>query len=141
MAEGLLKKMISGKAGQGIKITSAGIAAIDGFGPTDNAVKVMKKESVDITGHKTRKLSAHMLKDADLILVMEEIHRLEAIRLGGGTAMPEVQDKIYLLREYTNKKDGLLGFSVPDPIGRPLEVYEKVSYMIKGSLEELVRKI
>lgn len=136
MAEGLLKKMLEDRGRSDILVYSAGISAIGGFSPTDNTIKVMEKEGIDVSGHKTAKLTQQMIKDADLILGMENIHRDEVINLD-----PSAKEKTYILREYINKKEGSSGFGIPDPIGRPMEVYERVLGMIKESIEELMKRL
>ncbi|MDB4349403.1 low molecular weight protein arginine phosphatase [Omnitrophica bacterium] len=136
MAEGLLKKLLSEKRREDIQIFSAGISTIEGFPPTDKTIIVMKKEDVDVSSHKTSKLTPDVIRRADLILVMESIHKDEVLNLA-----PDAEDRTYLLREYTKIKDDPRSLAVPDPIGRPLEVYERILAIIKKSIEELVKKI
>lgn len=136
MAEGLLKKMLKGKGIEDIKVSSAGISAISGFTPTDKAISVMKKGGVDISGYRSTKLAVDLIDEADLILVMENMHKFEIERLA-----PKAKEKTYLLREYVNKKEPPYGSIVPDPIGQPLEIYERVFTILKESIEELIEKL
>lgn len=136
MAEGLLKKMLADKERQDISVYSTGVSTIDGFAPTDNTVKVMKEEGIDVSNYKTAKLTKDRIENADLILAMEKIHKEKVVEL-----VPEAKKKTYLLKEYVHKKDKISGISVPDPIGKPLEVYETSLKMIKESLEEVVKRL
>ncbi|NQT05927.1 MAG: low molecular weight protein arginine phosphatase [Candidatus Omnitrophica bacterium] len=136
MAEGLLRKLLKDKGIEGITVSSAGISAISGFVPMDKTVKAMKKESIDVSGYKTKRLTADLVNAADLILTMETMHKDAVVNI-----IPDAKEKTYLLREYINKEDGLPGFAVPDPIGKPFEIYERVLDMINVSLKELVKKI
>lgn len=136
MAEGLLRKMFLDKKIEGIEIHSAGISAIEGLPPTDNTIKVMNNEGIDVSGYKTRKLTAQMINNADIVLVMEGMHKDTVLEL-----VPESRDKIFFLREYADNKDEPLGFSVPDPIGRPLEIYERTLAMIKDAVKKIAEKL
>ena len=136
MAEGLLKKMLKEQERHDITISSAGTAAIDGFNPADNAIAVMKKEGVDVSDYKTSLLDSNTIKKADLILVMQRIHKDMVLNL-----VPEAKEKTHLLKEYVKLKGDSRDTSVPDPIGRPLEVYERVLDMLKIHIEELVKML
>lgn len=136
MAEGFLKKMLEDNGGYEIK--SAGIAAMWGMGPTSEAVQVMSSEGIDISAHKTTPISVEMIQSADLILVMENIHKQSILRYS-----PEVKDKVYLLSEFGRMEgeDKLVDPNIPDPIGRPLDFYHKVFGIIKESLSRVVKQI
>lgn len=136
MAEGLLKKMLADKGKNDIQVSSAGMLAIGGFTPTENTIKVMKKEGIDVSGYKAAKLTLETIKEADIILAMEKIHKDKVINF-----VPEAKEKTYLLREYIGKNTPHSNSGIPDPIGKPLEVYERVLDMIKESIKELVKKL
>jgi protein-tyrosine-phosphatase len=136
MAEGLLKKMLAEKGRDDINIFSAGVSAIGGFTPTDKTVEVMKKEGVDVSSYKTSKLTPEMVNNADIILTMDKIHKGRIVDL-----VPEARSKTHLLNEYANKKGSNLDPSILDPIGKPLEVYERVLQEIKVAIEELVKRL
>lgn len=134
MAEGLLKNKLSCKNIQDVSVFSAGISTIGGFTPTENTLKVMKEKNIDVSGYKSDSLTHEMILKADLVFAMETVHKDRIINLA-----PEAAGKTHLLKEYTNTKDKITGYSVPDPIGRPLEVYERVRNAIEKSIEELMK--
>lgn len=136
MAEALLRKMLRDKGRYDIQVSSAGTSATNGIPPTDKTIEVMKKEEVDVSGYRTFRLNEETIEKADLILTMQGLHTDVVADL-----VPAAKDKTFLLKEYTNKKGDPQDFSIPDPIGRPLEIYERVFYMVKESIEELVKKI
>ena len=136
MAEGLLKKYLKELGKNDIMVRSAGTRAASGMGATDETVEVMKAEGVDVSGFKSARLTDHMIKDSDLILVMEPLHALEVIRKA-----PEASGKVFLLKEYA-KADGAghpHGMDVPDPIGRPLKDYKTCLAIIKKEIERIAR--
>jgi len=136
MAEGLLRKKLEEMGRKDIEVFSAGTCAVGGFVPTDNTIFVMKEEGVDVSGYKTSRLTPDKIQKADLILAMELIHLEEILNMA-----PDVAVKTHLLRKYARVKNEPGGVEVMDPIGRPLEIYERVSTMIKRSIEELAKAL
>lgn len=133
MAAGLLRKMVKEKGKEGLfQISSAGIAGLPGTGATKEAVEVMAEIEVDISRHRSSRLTDEMLKKADLILIMEEAHR-DVILL----RMPEAAKKVFLLDGYDNPKPGR---EIPDPIGKRGTEYRYVRKLISESVERVMRK-
>lgn len=136
MAEALLKKylLMSGKGS--IKVSSAGSRAINGMSPTEETIEVLDREGIKLSDPKSMALSEPMIKESDLILVMEDIHKSEVLKMVPGAA-----NKTYLLKEY--KRQTLMnpeeGLGVPDPIGRPIEFYKYVLNTIKKETERIAK--
>lgn len=136
MAEGLMKKYLKELGKDDIKVSSAGVSSPGGFPPTDETVKVMADEGIDVTGYRSKKLDEGMVKDADLILVMEDLHR-EFI----DSNYPEGSFKTYLLKEY--KIDGRPNYpearGIPDPIAKPIEFYKLSLQVIKDQVMRIAK--
>ena len=116
-----------------VKVSSAGIAALPSFAIYGVLEKVLKEEDIEISNHKPTRVTPQIVKDADLILVMEKRHK-EAI-LG---MAPEVKNRVFLLKEFAGEKKNL---DIPDPIGQPEEAYRSRLQEIKGYLLEILKKI
>ena len=136
MAEGLLKKMAKEMKKNNVRVNSAGVATMNGIPPTENTITVMKKEGVDVSNYRSPKLTKEMITRSDLIIAMHKFHRDRIIELA-----PPAEPKTHLLKDFTRLDDGTREPNVADPIGCPLEVYERVLEVIKKHLEELVKKI
>jgi protein-tyrosine-phosphatase len=138
MAEGLMRKHLDELGKRDIDVSSAGIAAIDGFPPTPETVKVMQEEGVDVTDYRSTRLNENIVKEADLVLVMEEMHR-EFI----DTTYPEGSFKTYLLKEYGINDE--LNFpqskGISDPIGRPIEFYRLSMEIIKDQVGRIAKLV
>jgi protein-tyrosine-phosphatase len=136
MAEGLLKKALKSLGKPDIEIASAGVGAVNGLEPTKETIDVMKKEGIDVSNYKSKKLTEDMIKNADLILVMEIAHKDEIIK-----KIPEVGPKTYLLKEFGLDEDAFRpeGFSIPDPIRRPMKDYEYCFGMIKEEIGRIAK--
>jgi protein-tyrosine phosphatase len=89
------------------QVNSAGTWTSPGHRAPHTAVELARLFGVDIDEHVTRMLDAKMLKDADLVFVMEEGHK-EAIQ----AEFPFAKKKLHLLSEVV---DGL-AYDIPDPI-------------------------
>ena len=58
--------------GAPFQVASAGIGALIGFPPPDEAIELMSERGIDISGHRARQITEPMARQYDLILVMEE---------------------------------------------------------------------
>jgi len=136
MAEALLKKYLRDLGKDDIKVTSAGVAAMPGMPPTKETLDVLIKEGVETPGLGSRPINAAMIRDADLILVMEDIHKERVLDL-----VPEAAGKTYLLKEFKNPgtSHDEEGEGIPDPIGRPMEFYRYVLKLIKKEIERIAK--
>jgi len=138
MAEGLLCRYLKDNNCKETKVISAGISTLSGMMASSSAIEVMRKEGIDISGHRAQPVTRSMINESDLILGMEPVH-IETI-LG---IVPEAKDKTHLLLEYVYGKeaDTRMNFWVVDPIGKPKEVYESVLMTLKDAIERLGKKI
>lgn len=123
MAETLLREQIRQKLGSEdtVRVLSAGVAAGSGSGASPQAVEVMGGRGLDLTGHSSRPLDDAVMNVADLILTMTRGHR-DAIL----AAWPTMADRVHTLR-----RDG---GDITDPVGMPVEVYQKCSDQIDQEL-------
>jgi len=82
MAEGLLKHHTALERLDHIQITSAGTAAITGLTATNNAIRASAEHGIDISSHRSKPLTAGLVREADLILTMERQQAAFARELG-----------------------------------------------------------
>ena len=134
MAEALLRKMLKDKGiGEDkVLVKSAGVSAPEGASPTKETIEVMWNLGIDVAEHRARRLSDDEIREADLILVMDKLHKKEVIK-----RVPASRDKVLLLKEYNNPK-GDKDLDIQDPIGRPIDVYQDVLIDIQGALANVV---
>lgn len=133
MAEGLMKKHAKDH-GIDLEVSSAGLSAVDGIPPTYETVFVMGDRGVNVSEHRTRLLTDDMVRDAGLILTMEQLQRDEIIR-----RVPEAASKTYLLKKFgiDEKATTFQDWDVPDPIGRPIKDYEFCRETIMRQIERI----
>lgn len=132
MAEYLLQNMLGKR--KGVEVISAGTSVFIRCGASAETVAVLKKEGIDARQHLSQALNSIMLKKADLILVMTRMHRMHVLE-----RVPEVEKRVYLLREFANIPKGFEGdLDIPDPIGKPAEAYEECIITIKEAVKKIV---
>jgi len=129
MAAGLLRQMLEAE-GARIVVESAGTAAWEDQPATAPAIQVAGKSGVDLSGHRSRRLTPAMVRAADLVLVMERGH-LVAVRALGADA-----DHSHVLSEWP--APGEPGLEISDPFGASSEAYEECWRRIQHHLERVV---
>jgi len=135
MAEGLARYLLEKAGRSDVRVMSAGTAAAVGLPPTGETIEVMKAVGIDVSKHRGKQVDTTLIEHADAVFCMEAGHR-EMILL----AVPEAESKVHLLRTYG--KSGSNGSpDVPDPIGRPKEVYEACLLMIRDGVERIVQQV
>jgi protein-tyrosine phosphatase len=102
---------------------SAGFNAAAGTPPPIAAVEAAHRVGISLRDHRSTPLSASLVSDADLILVMEAWH-LTLLR----SAYPEDRHKIHLLAFYDPARDIVSAydrFNIDDPYGKSPEVFDE----------------
>ncbi|MBA7506835.1 Low molecular weight protein-tyrosine-phosphatase Wzb [subsurface metagenome] len=125
--------MLREKGIENVKVSSAGIAALPSFAIYSVLEKVLKEEDIEISNHKPTRVTPQIVKDADLILVMERRHKEAILEMA-----PEVKKRVFLLKKFAGEKKNL---DIPDPIGQPEEAYRSRLQEIKGYLLKILEKI
>src|SRR3989338_1871516 len=120
MAEGVMRRTLE-RAGMGtVSVESAGVFAMEGMPPTRETLRVLQTIGVDGSTHRARTLTLSMVESADLIFAMEQFQAEEILRRA-----PSAADKVHLLKSHGLPRPDAEGNpNIPDPIGKPLEVYE-----------------
>ncbi len=136
MAEGILKGILSPRALSKTVITSAGVAAIAGIPASEHAITVCAENGYDISEHRSRPLTQFLVEECNLILAMEEHHRVAAVRLA-----PTYARRVHLLSRYAAGDSHAPPLGVPDPIGGDFEEYQSVFSRIEGYVTQALPRI
>ena len=132
MAEALLNETASAHQSD-IAAESAGLHASNGVSATDSACAEMRKLGLDISSHRSRRLTQDLIDRADLILAMSAVQRR---RVAG--SFPDARGKLVVLGDYA----GIKG-DVDDPFGGTPEAYsrcaEQLSQLIAALHARLIR--
>jgi glycine hydroxymethyltransferase len=113
-------------------VLSAGLGALDGQPPTPHSVRAMRELGIDISGQRSRMLTADLVRQADYIFGMTHSH-VETIAL----MYPQMAEKAFLVREFDEtlepyEKD------ISDPIGGSYQVYLNTRDQIEQGIASLL---
>lgn len=111
-----------------VLIDSAGVFAYEGDKAADNAVAVLAKQGIDLSGHRAKPLTNELINMADVILVMTASHKELLTDIADG--------KVYTLLEYSGT-----GGDIRDPFGGDLTVYERTADEIRNALEIIAERL
>ncbi len=126
MAAALLRRRLDENGHrEGWRVLSAGLWAEEGEPASTGAVMAMAERGIDLTGHRSRRLTRPMVEEADLILGMTP-HHVEAMR----QAFPKARDRIDLLAKMAGESHG-----VADPYGLSPVTYRATA----NEIERLIR--
>lgn len=115
------------------EFSSAGLHPVQGREADRTMIQVAKPLGVDLSGWRSRTVTAEMVENADLILAMECAH-LEHLE----HAFPGAASKAYLLGALV--ADSSL-IEVPDPYGQTEDVYARVSRHVATALDAWFRPV
>ena len=124
IAEALLRQQFPDKT-----IASAGLGALVGYPADPMSIEVSAEQGVDLSAHRARQLSSWMCQAADLILVMEQRHKVEVEQLH-----PLVRGKVFRLGE-------LGKFDIEDPHRKPREAFDTAYAHIARGVADWVPRI
>jgi len=130
MAEALLRARMPEAWRDRIEVSSAGTIALDGQPASGTAIDVMADIGIDLSGHRARRLTEELVREADLIVAMAEEHA-QAIR----RMVPEADKRILLLGELDHNGGNL---DIGDPIGGDIDLYTRSRSKIEGLIQKLI---
>ena len=106
IAEAMLKHEFPEKT-----IWSAGLGALTGHPADPLSIEVAAAHGLDLSGHRAQQVAGWMCQEADLILVMEQVHKSEVEQ-----QFPLMRGKVFRLGE-------LGKFDIADPYRKPVDAF------------------
>lgn len=119
-AEHLLREALPGS---GIAVSSAGLGALVGHPIDSTALAILGRHGQRPQPHHARQLTAELVHDANLVLVMEQAQLQEVIRLA-----PEARGKTFLLGKWLHDME------IPDPYRQGPEAFERTFGLIEQAV-------
>jgi protein-tyrosine-phosphatase len=127
LAEAIARRALAEEGLDGFHVSSAGAFAADGGRASAGSLEAARAAGLDLEAFVSRALSAELVENADLILVMEPAHRSAVLGLS-----PQADTKTLLLGELAGEEGPQA--AVPDPFGGSAEAYQRTY----RRLEELI---
>src|SRR3989338_8076467 len=81
MASEMLKKLLGPDGNKKIEVLSAGTGTIAGMQATNHTAKILQREGIDVSKHRSIPVTKELIEKADLILVMERFHKYRALEI------------------------------------------------------------
>src|SRR6266850_7851555 len=131
MAEGIFRQATRGRGDY--RVLSAGLGAMEGQPPSPYAVQAVRELGIDISGQRSRMLTAELVHQADFIFGMTHSH-IDTVML----LYPYAAEKTFLLREFDETLD-LFEKDISDPIGGSYDVYLSCRDQIEQGIASLFR--
>lgn len=126
MAEALLRRDLAASH-PNVRVESAGLHALVGHPADPIAVELMKERGVELEAHRARQLTPPMVREADLILVMDG-RQQKAIE----EMYPPARGKVHRLGKWQDA-------DIPDPYRQPREAFVNALTLIERGLADLKR--
>jgi len=117
MAEAMLRQRVAA-LGVEATVSSAGLIS-DGQPATDSAVDTVGARGLDITGHRSRRITPELLAGPDLIVGMAREHVREVV-----VVRPELYSRTFTLKELV-RRGGELG---PRAAGQPVDGWLRAAH-------------
>jgi protein-tyrosine-phosphatase len=131
LAEALARKIAERRGIEDLSVSSAGTNAWDNVPATDEALLVGMERDLDLTGHRSRKLTPAIVSEADLIFVMTPGHIEQVKQMGG-------RGKVHVIDEYAS---GVSNEGIADPYGGDLDAYRATADILEQELERLFDRL
>lgn len=130
MAQALLKKKLEDLKRTDVEVLSAGIMMAEGLGASFETKELLAQEGIDVSAHRSRRVTGDMLNRTDLILVMEGAQEHRILQMH-----PAVKNRLFLLKEFARVEGTDL--NIPDPMGRDMRFYGHTLGIIKEAVEKV----
>ena len=120
---------------EGLRVTveSAGTGAWEGQPASEHSVEIASLDGVDLRRHRSRRLTAPMVREADWVIVMEPSH-LAAVRALGAD-----ESRTFVISDFP--PPGEPDLCVDDPFGGSREAYEECWRRIRRHVDRLVPQV
>lgn len=132
LAAAALVRELGADAGR-VQVSSAGSSAWEGQPASEGSIQVARDSGVDLSAHRSRRISVTDLRSADLVFVMEPLH-LVALEAVGGP-----RERVHVLSEWPPPGEPEL--PVSDPFGGSIEAYEECWNRIRRHVQRIAPHI
>ncbi len=133
MAEGILKAMlVRTRYKDYFHIHSAGTLNLPPTPAHEYTLQVTAENNIDLSKHRSKYLTEHVLENSDLVIVMAMDHKYYIER-----KYPQFAEKVVLLKEW-HRRNKLHVPSIADPMGCDLDFYRTVFKEIHKEIKRIM---
>jgi protein-tyrosine phosphatase len=124
--------MVSDAGRTDVQVSSAGTDAWEGSTASDGALLIGMERGLDLSAHRSRRLTREIVEESDLILGMSPQHVSSVKDLSPGA-------NAHLLTGFATGDEGSAG--VQDPFGGDLAAYRETADEIERELSGILERI
>ena len=128
-AEYLLRRRLEESPKWSGRITSAGLSALVGQPADETVCRLMRAHGIDLSAHRARQLTQELLRQADLVLVMEDYQKQAVVEMD-----PTARGKTFQLGHWNNAE-------IPDPYRCDDEVHRQVIERIVAASQPWLERL
>jgi protein-tyrosine phosphatase len=110
-------------------VWSAGLDALVGAPADPTSVLIAKDRGMDLSAHRAQQVTSVMCLQAELILVMEQVHKAQIEQM-----YPSVRGKVFRLGEFGR-------FDIADPYRQPREAFDTAYQGIEQGVSDWLTRI
>ena len=132
LAEAIARRIIAERGIADVEVSSAGTSAWPDAPASDGSLLVALENGMDLGEHRARQLSAELVRDADLVLVMG-VHHLDRVEALGGAG------KSFMLTDFASSAQNVR--PVSDPFGGNLEGYRATYTELVQEISQVLERI
>lgn len=142
LAEGIMKSLLAGRdePDLAVEVSSAGISAFPGDEASAQSIQVAREMGIDLTGHRSRRLSQQLLGSVDLVLTMTWSHKRAVLAMA-----PEMESRVLTLKEMAlltgGDPVGTPGVDISDPFGGDAGLYRLTADEIEKNLRLILQRL
>jgi L-threonylcarbamoyladenylate synthase len=133
MAKWLLEKRLKELGRRDVEVLSVGIM-MGGLGATEVTRRLLAQEGIDVSAHRSQRITQELIRKSDIILVMERRHEESVLEIA-----PQAKNRVFLLKEFAKIKDNEL--DIADPISKSDEFYAQIFNLIKEAVDTVTKLI
>jgi protein-tyrosine phosphatase len=130
-AEAMLNRELEKQGGPKLKVSSAGLHAIDGRSADPRAQTVAPEFGIAVDDHSAQLLTPTVIDSSDLVIVMDIQNAAEFL-----LRYPRASEKLFMLRQFSDQSRGS-GKDIPDPYPGNEEDMRRCCVMLRECIEEL----
>lgn len=140
MAEGILRRLVDRHSlSDRVEVRSAGTWAPAGSAASRGSSVAAGREGISLAEHQSRPIVEQMIRDSDLILVMEPVHLEEIVE-----REPAAEGKVHVLTTFADPEEGD-PIGVVDPYGSEQEfydaTYQELDHLLRVAFPRILRLV
>ena len=134
MAEKLLQHALAAEEEplNGLKVESAGVAAIPGEPPSAHSIAALNRINIDLTSHKSKPITQELIDNAFMILGMTDSH-LDTLEFNYNQNLPK---HVFLFRGLMEPGETR---QIPDPYGKNFDAYRECLDTMAEAIPSLIK--